>query len=175
MKIYQITFVLLCALFVVNCESAPAPLAGGPTAVLNTFVEAAKTKDVETMKRALSKGTMGIIEQSAKKNNTTVDQLLREEEGTLVSVLPETRNEKIEGDKATLEVKNFENGQFEEIPFIKEDGAWRIALDQIVEEINEEETGEQPDSNTSDSNVSNSGGNSSPAGASSNQAANKNP
>jgi pyruvate/2-oxoglutarate dehydrogenase complex dihydrolipoamide acyltransferase (E2) component len=94
--------------------------------------------------------------------------------------LPETlcakkRNEKIEGDKATLEVKNFENGQFEEIPFIKEDGAWRIALDQVVEEINEEETGEQPDSNTSDSNVSNSGGNSSPAGASSNQAANKNP
>lgn len=140
MKISKIIITVLYALFFINCSSEPTPQPGGPTEVLNTFVEASKTKDVETMKRSLSEGTMNLIEQSAEKNKTTVDELLKNEQGTLVRELPETQNEKIEGDTATLEVKNVETGEFDEIPFVKEGGTWRLALDEIVGEINEEET-----------------------------------
>ncbi len=157
MKIYKIITVL-CTLFIINCSSEPAPQPGGPTEILNTFVEASKTKDIEAMKRALSKGTMSLIEQSAQKKNTSVDELLKNEQGTLVRELPETRNEKIEGDMATLEVKNVETGEFDEIPFVKEGGAWRLALDEIVEEINDEETSVPTVEDTSNSNASKPGG-----------------
>ncbi|MEJ7863208.1 MAG: hypothetical protein WKF90_16385 [Pyrinomonadaceae bacterium] len=157
MKIYKTIFIGLCALFFINCDSAPAPQSGGPTEILNAFYEAAKTKDIETMKRALSKGTMSKIEQSAQEQNTDVDTLLRSEDGTLVRQLPETRNEKIEGDTATLEVKNIETGEFEEVPFVIEGGAWRLALDQIIDEINEDETNEPAVENAIDANNSNSG------------------
>jgi hypothetical protein len=173
MKIYKIITVL-CTLFIINCSSEPAPQPGGPTEVLNTFVEASKTKDVETMKRALSKGTMSLIEQSAQKQNTSVDELLKNEEGTLVRELPETRKEKIEGDVATLEVKNVETGEFDEIPFIKEGGAWRLALDEVVREINDEETSAPAVEDTSKSNTSKPGGDTQPNATTNKPGTNKN-
>jgi len=173
MKIYKIITVL-CTLFIINCSSEPAPQPGGPTEVLNTFVEASKTKDVETMKRALSKGTMSLIEQSAQKQNTSVDELLKNEEGTLVRELPETRKEKIEGDVATLEVKNVETGEFDEIPFIKEGGAWRLALDEVVREINDEETSAPAVEDTSKSNTSKPGGDTQPNATTNKPETNKN-
>jgi hypothetical protein len=173
MKIYKIITVL-CTLFIINCSSEPAPQPGGPTEVLNTFVEASKTKDVETMKRALSKGTMSLIEQSAQKQNTSVDELLKNEEGTLVRELPETRKEKIEGDVATLEVKNVETGEFDEIPFIKEGGTWRLALDEVVREINDEETSAPAVEDTSKSNTSKPGGDTQPNATTNKPGTNKN-
>ncbi len=173
MKIYKIITVL-CTLFIINCSSEPAPQPGGPTEVLNTFVEASKTKDVETMKRALSKGTMSLIEQSAQKQNTSVDELLKNEEGTLVRELPETRKEKIDGDVATLEVKNVETGEFDEIPFIKEGGAWRLALDEVVREINDEETSAPAVEDTSKSNTSKPGGDTQPNATTNKPGTNKN-
>ncbi|MBA2606855.1 MAG: hypothetical protein H0U96_08320 [Acidobacteria bacterium] len=174
MKIYKIIITVLCTLFFINCSSEPAPQPGGPTEILNTFVEASKTKDIEAMKRALSKGTMSLIEQSAQKKNTSVDELLKNEQGTLVRELPETRNEKIEGDMATLEVKNVETGEFDEIPFVKEGGAWRLALDEIVEEINDEETSVPTVEDTSNSNASKPGGGTKPNAAANKPGTNKN-
>jgi hypothetical protein len=126
------------------------------------------------MKRALSKGTMSLIEQSAQKKNTSVDELLKNEQGTLARELPETRNEKIEGDMATLEVKNVETGEFDEIPFVKEGGAWRLALDEIVEEINDEETSVPTVEDTSNSNASKPGGGTKPNAAANKPGTNKN-
>ncbi len=174
MKNYKIIITVLSTLFIINCSSAPAPQPGGPTEILNTFVEASKTKDIEAMKRALSKGTMSLIEQSAQKKNTSVDELLKNEQGTLVRELPETRNEKIEGDMATLEVKNVETGEFDEIPFVKEGGAWRLALDEIVEEINDEETSVPTVEDTSNSNASKPGGGTKPNAAANKPGTNKN-
>lgn len=174
MKIYQKAFIVFCLLFAASCDGATATQPGGPTEILNNFVEAAKTKDIEAMKRALSKGTMERIEKSAQKDNTTVDELLKTEDGTLVRQLPETRSEKIDGETATLEVKNVDTGEFDVIPFIKEDGVWRLALDQVVKE-DEEDASESAGENTSDASAANSGGNSASGDASNNHAANKNP
>ena len=42
--------------------------------------------------------------------------------------LPESRNEKIDGDKATLEIKNDKKGTWDTIKFVKEDEQWKISF-----------------------------------------------
>lgn len=78
------------------------------------------------MKLLLSRETMKMHEQEAKAQNVTIDDIVKRD--TLFTegqTTVEFRNEKIEGDKATLEVKN-PFGTWETIPFVKEDGEWKI-------------------------------------------------
>ena len=137
MKIYRTIIAALCALFVFGCNAAPElpRVSASPTETLQTFLEASKKKDVETIKKTLSKGTMSIIEDAARMQNTTVDELLKKDSGVPLKELPETRNEKIEGDAATVEVKNVVTGEFDRIPFVKEEDGWKIALDKLMQEI----------------------------------------
>lgn len=133
MKICKTIVVALCAFFIFGCAAKPP--APSPTDTLKTFIEASKNKDAETVKKTLSKGTIGMIEETAKAQNTTVDDLLKKDNGMTVKELPEMRNEKIEGDTATLEVKNVVTGDFDSIPFVKEDGGWKIALDKFMQQL----------------------------------------
>ncbi len=126
-------------------ESQPAnqtDLAGSPTEVLKAFTEATKTKDAEAIKKTLSKNTMKVAEETAKKQNISVDAMLTKVENLEGKQLPEIRNEKIEGDNATVEVKNSATGEYDVMPFVKEDGSWKIALDvfmdNMMKKINEE-------------------------------------
>jgi hypothetical protein len=48
----------------------------------------------------------------------------------LPAARPATRNEKIDGDRATLEVHNEAERRWDLVALVKEDGAWKIALDQ---------------------------------------------
>lgn len=51
-------------------------------------------------------------------------------------ILPEMREEKIEGDKATVEVQNMlDKREYEKIPFVKENGEWKVALDVYMEDL----------------------------------------
>jgi PBP1b-binding outer membrane lipoprotein LpoB len=107
MKIYQTITVMLCAFFVFGCsQMQPQPQTKSPTEVLKTLNEASKSKDVAAIKNSVSKGTLNLIDESAKAQNTTVDELLKKENGAPFKDLPEMRNEKIEGDTATIELKN---------------------------------------------------------------------
>jgi hypothetical protein len=48
---------------------------------------------------------------------------------------PETRNEKVEGTNATLEIKNAQTGTWDKVYFAQEEGKWKIALDKFMEEM----------------------------------------
>ncbi len=159
MKIYQITVLLMFALTFGACsstqiqntanvnqptnqakatnESSPSSQTGlgSPTETLKTFADATKRKDAETIKKTLSKSTMKVIEESAKQQNISVNEMLTKAEDPEGKDLPETRNEKIDGDKATLEVKDDITGKFDVMPFVKEDGGWKIALDEFMESM----------------------------------------
>src|SRR5205085_1610459 len=104
-----------------------------PTATLKAFYEATQKKDPEGIKKTLSKGTLEMLEGFAKTQNKTLDESLKSglASDTNSDKMPETRNEKINGDKATLEVKNDKTSQWETVPFVKEDGSWKIAFDQM--------------------------------------------
>ena len=78
-------------------------------------------------------------EQEAKAQGVSVDEIVKRE--TLFNpdqTTVEFRNEKAEGDRATLEVKN-SFGVWETVPFVKEDGVWKIDkkgyADQMLQDI----------------------------------------
>jgi uncharacterized membrane protein YvbJ len=131
MKIYNIAVVSLIALFFFACSSVTQKTAS-PTETLKTFLEASRKKDVETVKKTLSRATLETAEKSAREHNTTVDALLEKDDVQISDELPEIRNEKIEGDTATVEIKDAANG-YETLPFVKEDGKWKIAFDKYQE------------------------------------------
>ena len=72
------------------------------------------------------------MEEFAKMGHKSLDESLKESDSKKQPPAFEAQNEKISGDTATLEVKD-ENGKWQTIPFVKEDGQWKIALDQLLE------------------------------------------
>lgn len=102
-----------------------------PTATMGVFFEALKKKDNETIKKCLSKSSLVILEESAKEGKTTIDQIISEGEDMSKVKTPVVRNEKIDGDSATLEVEDEKTKKWDTVPFVKEDGVWKIALDKI--------------------------------------------
>ena len=126
--------VLLIACTVVSCNLNTS----SPTSTLKVFYEAQKKKDVAAMKKTLSKGSLAMIEKGAKEQNKSVDQALTEgleKPGGSTDKMPESRNEKIDGNNATLEVQNEETKKWDKVYFVKEDGDWKLALDKTVEEL----------------------------------------
>jgi len=85
-----------------------------------------RAKDYSAMKVLLSDSTLKMHEQEAKSMNTNVDDIIKRQ--SLVAPDQKTveyRNEKIQGDKATLQYKN-SYGQWDTLPFVREDGVWKI-------------------------------------------------
>ncbi|HYJ45529.1 MAG TPA: hypothetical protein VEV81_02875 [Pyrinomonadaceae bacterium] len=119
---------LLIALLAVTLVACGGKKASTPTEAFKSFYEAAKSKDVATIKRLLAKDAMSKMEERAKQQNKPIDDFLvaQVSDGVPPS-MPDIRNEKIEGDNATLEFKG-PNGDndWRTVPFSKEDGEWKI-------------------------------------------------
>jgi len=138
MHIWSRILVLVLSVVLFGCGSQkPAT----PLETFKTYVKAYKQKDMATMKLLLSDSTLKMHEREAKAQGTTVDDILKREsmigEGQKAV---EYRDEKIEGDKATLQIKNV-FGSWETLPFIREDGVWKIDkqgyANQMIQEIEE--------------------------------------
>jgi hypothetical protein len=118
--------------------SAPASTTAdlSPKDVLKALNTAAKQKNVAEIKRHLSQGTLRVLDKTAEEAGKTSDQILTEEGGAPFSVLPEMREEKIEGETATVEVQNMlDKKEYEKIPFVREAGAWKVALDVYMDDL----------------------------------------
>ncbi len=127
----------LAAFLIVGCGGAPpVPPVASPTDTLKNYIEASKKKDVAAIRKSLSKGSLELAEKSAEAQNTTVDELFKRDNMAMLDEIPEIRNERIEGDAASVEVKDFTSG-YDTIPFVKEDGAWKIAFDKYQQAMME--------------------------------------
>jgi hypothetical protein len=123
----------------VSCGGDKQPAT--PLETFKTYTKAIKQKDTTTMKILLSDATIKMHEKEAKAQGVTVDDIVKRE--TLFSESQKTvefRGEKIEGDKASLQVKNA-YGVWETVPFVREDGVWKIDkagyADQLMKDIEE--------------------------------------
>ncbi|MGH7783066.1 MAG: hypothetical protein ACREO5_04400 [Candidatus Binatia bacterium] len=139
MRFYLLIILSLAAAMFTGCSATQEP--ASPKKTFETYIKALKQKDTTTMKVLLSSETIKMHEQEAKAQGLTVDDIVKRE--TLVSpdqTTVEYRNEKIDGDKATLEVKN-SYGSWETLPFVREDGVWKIDkksyADQLQNDIDE--------------------------------------
>ena len=131
---------LFVALTLIACGGDKKP--ASPKETFKTYTKAIKAKDTTTMKLLLSSDTMKMHEREAKANGTTVDDIVKRQ--TLFNENQKEvvfRDEKIDGNKATLEIKT-PRGEWLKVPFLFEDGAWKIdnagAANQIEQEVEDQ-------------------------------------
>lgn len=110
-----------------------------PVETFKTYIKAIRQKDTKAMKVLLSNATLKMHEQQAKAQGVTVDEIIKRE--SLIGDSQKAvdyKDEKIDGDKATLQFKN-SFGTWETMPFIREDGVWKIDkqgyADQLLKDI----------------------------------------
>ena len=128
MKIRQMTALVMAALLTVALAACGGKKASTPTEAFKLFYEAAKNKDVATLKRVMAKETIAAMEKEANSKSKTLDDYLGEQsQRGLPPAMPQTGEEKIEGDKATLQFKSDEKAtNWSTASFLKEDGEWKV-------------------------------------------------
>lgn len=135
----RIMVVFLAAGLLLACGERPSAT---PVETFKTYIKAIRQKDTKAMKVLLSNATLKMHEQQAKAQGVTVDEIIKRE-----SLIGESqkavdyKDEKIDGDKATLQFKN-SSGTWETMPFIREDGVWKIDkqgyADQLMKDIEDQ-------------------------------------
>ncbi len=134
MMFYRKFLVLIfAALLTAACSGSPKFLS--PLETLQNYSEAVRKKDTTTMKLLLSDATIKMHQQSAQEQGVTLDEIVERE--MLFSPGQKTyeyRNEIIQGDRATLEIKNA-YGIWDKINFVREEGVWKIDKQAFVNPI----------------------------------------
>jgi hypothetical protein len=133
MRFYQVILIIFVALAFIAC--AESQKLETPLDTLKVYTQAIKKKDTATMKALLSKGSLKMAANEAKSQSVAVDEILQRE--TLFSSDRKTleyRNENTMDDTATIEVKN-SFGAFDKVPFVKEEGVWKIAKEKYADEM----------------------------------------
>lgn len=142
MRFYRkISVFILSVVFLAACGGASEEAL--PIESLRAYSKAVKAKDVKMMKTLLSAGSLKIHEQEAKAQNVSIDEIILRD-----TLFPpdqrvfEYRNQKIDGERATVEVEN-NFGGWDLIYLVREDGIWKIdkkgTSDQILNEVEEAE------------------------------------
>lgn len=131
--------ILVCIVVAMSLSACGEQKPATPLETFKTYTKAIKAKDVKTMKLLLSNATIKMHEQEAKAQGVKLDDIIKRE--TLFSQdqkVAEFKDEKIDGDKATLQVKN-SYGAWETVPFVREDGDWKIDkkgyADQLMKDV----------------------------------------
>lgn len=113
-----------------------------PVETLKAYTIAMKSKDTTMMKLLLSEASLKVHQEEAAARGVTLDEIVQQQ-----SLFPldqrvfDYRNEKIEGEKATVEVKNSFGG-WDTVFLVKEDGTWKIdrkgTNDKLIEDVERE-------------------------------------
>lgn len=109
---------------------------GSPKDVINSFLNAMKTGDLKVMKQYLTKSDVGYLEmaENMAKNfglgDSATEKMQNEFKAKSKDASFEVKDEKINGDNATVNVAVTQNGKTETQPFElkKEDGKWKVSL-----------------------------------------------
>jgi hypothetical protein len=101
-----------------------------PTEAAQTFFQAVKNNDAAAIKKVLPKKIVEKIERDAKESGQSEDILFKRilmlmGAGSGLDKIPEMREEKIDGDRATVEAKDEKSGSWKRVPLIKESDGWK--------------------------------------------------
>ncbi|MCS6873109.1 MAG: DUF4878 domain-containing protein [Acidobacteriota bacterium] len=126
--------VIFLSLFVFACASESGS-EKSPVEVLKQYVVAFKKSDTTEMKSLLSKESLKMAQEEAKAQGMTVDEvLLRETFFDKTQDKVEFKNETIQGEQATVEIKD-KFGIWQRVYFVREDGSWKIAKEKGFHQI----------------------------------------
>lgn len=124
MPIFLTLSLIAVALLVSGCASDTVP--AGPLDVLKDYGAAFARKDAEKMKSLLTRESLVMLEQEAKAQGVSLDEvLLRETLFTQGQSTAEFRNVRIEDLKAKIDMKD-STGLWIAVYFLLEDGKWKV-------------------------------------------------
>jgi len=98
-----------------------------PTDTYKTGYNARKNKDIATLKRIFAKDVLDFLNEMSQAEKKSLDDALKELTEKPQADTAETRNEKINGNRATLEYLN-EKGTWSTMDFSKQGDEWKIDL-----------------------------------------------
>ncbi len=136
MRFYFKFIILISIGLLAACADESKP--SRPFKTLEAYTLAIKKKDTTTMKLLLSDASIKMAEQEAKSQNVPLDEIIKRE--TLFSENQTTvkyRNEKIDGDKATIEMLDSFNS-WNTVPFVREEGVWKIDKQGVANQMMQE-------------------------------------
>jgi outer membrane murein-binding lipoprotein Lpp len=123
MKKLLVAAIALSGLFITGCNSTDK---NDPKAVLMSFFDALQKKDIAAARKlatAESKTMLDMMEMGMKMGDK------KEDDGKYKKEDMEFGDPKIEGDKATIAVKEKKSGESTNFTLKKEDGGWKVAFD----------------------------------------------
>lgn len=132
--------ILLPSLFLsialtLGCSSQPpaADSSKSPTEAYKSLYAAVKAKDQAAIRANLTKRTLGLAEMQSKRAGTPIDRVLENgfTETTFASSIPTIRDERVSGNMGAVEVWNSQKSTWEDLPFILEEGRWKLAVGDI--------------------------------------------
>ncbi len=110
-----------------DIDKSAAGSLSSPTEAYKTAYIVRETKDVNGLKKILSKRLFEFLSETAKSENKTLDDYLTELVAQPQAATAESRNERIVGDLAALEYLD-ENGKWILMGFVKEEGDWKMTI-----------------------------------------------
>ena len=147
-KILTITISLILVLSIASCNKQQAKDANSgnaptdpvnvgnaqtPTDAYIMLYKAVKAKQTDAIKKMMSQKTVGFAEGVAGQQKKPVEQVY--ENGftatTFAPEMPQMRDERVKENMGALEVWNEKDKKWEDLPFIKEDDGWKLAVGDI--------------------------------------------
>ena len=132
---------LIAAAIIIGCNPQSGARTGNPagtgedspTGAYKRLFAAVKAKDAEAIKAVMSKKSIDFAKMAGGQQNKPLEKVL--ENGftatTFADSLPQIRDERIDGDMGAVEVHNDKENKWEDLPFIREDGAWKLAIGEM--------------------------------------------
>lgn len=139
MKKYLSLLVLLAlAAAFIACGDAPAANSSKvlqnpndtPTDAYKRLFAAVKSKNTEAIKGEMSQSTRSFAEFVAQQQNKTIEEVYANgfSQTTFAETLPQMRDERVNGTMGALEVWNAKESIWEDLPFIREEAGWKLAV-----------------------------------------------
>ena len=125
---------------VVNTQPAatatPAANAQTPTDAFKMLYAAVKAQDTDAIKQLMSKSTHAFAAGYAQQSKQTIAEVFKNgmTATTLADTLPEIRDERIKDNFGAVEVFNSKDNRWEDLPFVLENGGWRLAVGDIFQD-----------------------------------------
>jgi len=108
-------------------DTVPAGSLATPTEAYKAAYFFRQRRDIDGLKKVISKDVLDFLTEIGKADNKSLDDMLREMTEEPPAGTPEFRNEKITGERATLEYKD-DDGAWKTMDLVNEGGDWKLTL-----------------------------------------------
>lgn len=131
-RIFALGFALSLIAVGFSCNG-PKAVNNSPTDAYKAIYAAAKAKDIDTIKKNITKKTieLGKISMTQFKKTEVEAYENAFTETVFSETLPSIRDERIKGNVGAIEVWNSKEGKWDDLPFILEDGSWKLAMGEL--------------------------------------------